>query len=81
MSVFPFFAADRSIAPFRERFVKSITTQVEATLPQVPRFVERMFLWLSRIDRSLLERGNLPFGSSVLVAATKPRPGTVPTRA
>ena len=50
-------------------------------LPQVPQFVGRMFLCLSRIDRSLLERGNLPFGSWVLVAATKRGPGTVPTSA
>jgi hypothetical protein len=37
--------------------------------------LERMLVGLAELDRSLLRSRDLPFGSSVLVAATKPLSG------
>jgi hypothetical protein len=43
-----------------------------APLPEVGQSVERVLLRASALDRWLLRRRDLPFGSSVLVAARKP---------
>jgi SAM-dependent methyltransferase len=78
MSVFPFFAFDRLRARLRERFSRADMSSDGpdiVPLPPVPPFAERVLLSLSRIDRSLLKRHDLPFGSSVLVAAMKPPRG------
>ena len=40
-------------------------------LPQVHPVVERLLMGLAGLDRALLRSRDLPFGSSVLVAATK----------
>ena len=40
-------------------------------LPQVPETLNRALLGLSRLDRRVLRRRDLPFGSSVFVAATR----------
>ncbi|MGH3588078.1 MAG: hypothetical protein ACRDQ0_17360, partial [Pseudonocardia sp.] len=74
-SVFPMFAAERLARRVRERVrgrqAKAPADVVE--LPQVPPFVERVLTGLTRVDRRLLGSRDLPFGSSVLLAATKPR--------
>ena len=41
-------------------------------LPRVSPAVERLLLAATRVDRALLGRRDLPFGSSVVVAARKP---------
>jgi SAM-dependent methyltransferase len=68
-SVFPFFVAERVAR--RVRPSSSEAADV-VSLPQVPRSVERVLMGLSRVDRALLARMDLPFGSSVVVAASKP---------
>jgi hypothetical protein len=70
--VFPFFAAER-LARRAARSLGNKQTAPEdvVSLPEVPAWMSRMFLSLSRADRRLLRRHDLPFGSSVLVAATK----------
>lgn len=70
---FPFFAADRMRSRMRERR-NGGGSRPDADipgLPQVSRGVERMLLGATRIDRALLRRADLPFGSSVVVAARK----------
>jgi SAM-dependent methyltransferase len=69
-SVFPIFAADRLRNRVRERATDRTGPDV-ATLPQVSPTVERTLMALSRLDQRLLRRFELPFGSSVVVAATK----------
>jgi hypothetical protein len=71
MSVFPIFAADRLRTRQRERTPEKPDSDV-ATLPQVSPVVERTLMALSRLDQRLLQRRNLPVGSSVVVAASKP---------
>ncbi len=41
------------------------------SLPEVPASLERMFLWLCRKEEKMLERRDLPFGSSVVLAAVR----------
>lgn len=71
---FPFFAADRLRTRWRERGSTTADRPVAADpeLPQVSPAVERLLLGATRLDRSLLQRRDLPFGSSVVVAARKP---------
>jgi hypothetical protein len=38
----------------------------------VPPLLDRLFMGLTRMDQRLLRKVDLPFGSSVVVAATKP---------
>ena len=45
-------------------------------LDEVGTLTERMLLGLSRVDARLLRRHDLPFGSSVLVAASKAPAGS-----
>ncbi len=73
-AVFPMFAAERLARRTREKF-KGQRRQAPAdvvTLPPVPPLAERVLMGLTTIDRRLLTGHDLPFGSSVLVAATKP---------
>ncbi len=74
-AVFPLFAAERLLRRFGERRhqLQAAKATDIVSLPEVPPLVERLLLALSRIDSGLLRRTNLPFGSSVVVAATKPR--------
>ncbi|MGB7447854.1 MAG: class I SAM-dependent methyltransferase [Ornithinimicrobium sp.] len=64
--VFPFFAAERASRKVRR------SAGTDQTLPQVSPGLERIFLGLSRIEAGLLARRDLPFGSSVFLAADKP---------
>lgn len=72
--VFPFFAAERVARRVRGKAGAEGRTAPEdvVTLPQVPGWMSRMFLGLSRLDQRVLARRDLRFGSSVLVAAIKP---------
>ncbi len=68
-SVFPMFAAERSTRKVRRPRAHGAEDIV--ALPQVPERVNRALLGLSRVDRRVLRRWDLPFGSSVFVAATR----------
>jgi SAM-dependent methyltransferase len=75
-SVFPFFAAERLARRLRRRS-RSKEPRAAAdivSLPEVSPLVERVLMALTRLDRALLRRRDLPFGSSVLVAASKAHP-------
>ncbi len=69
--VFPFFAAERLMRRVTRRVGETKSVEQAAALPQVPRTLERLFLWLSAREAKALQRRNLPFGSSVVVAAVK----------
>ncbi len=73
--VFPFFAAERLARRARRVLTRrdgSSHHPVETvSLPEVHPRLERMFLWLSRKEEKVLGRRDLPFGSSVVVAAVK----------
>ena len=76
LSTFPMFAAERLALRLRERAARSrpqLAAGEVPPLPQVPAPVERVLMALCRLDQWLLVRFDLPFGSSVLLAATKPR--------
>lgn len=75
--VFPFFAAERLARRLAGRVRGSRGRPADVVaVPHVPRAVEGLLLGLSGLDRRLLRTWDLPFGSSVLVAAVKP-PGPV----
>lgn len=63
--VFPMFAAERAARRLRR-------STSSARLPQVSPVVDRTLRALSRAESRVLRRVDLPFGSSVLVAAVKP---------
>ena len=72
--VFPLFAAERlgrRVRPARPG---------EARLPQVSPGVDRALTGVCRAEARVLRRRDLPFGSSVLVAAVKPPPTARPVR-
>ncbi len=64
--VFPFFVA--------ERLARRIgrPTDADARLPEVSPAVERLLIGLSRAEARVLNRRDLPFGSSIFLAADKP---------
>ncbi len=74
-ATFPFFVAERAA----RRAGQSLTRRPEAPpadvvdLPSVPGWVSRTLLWLCTLDRRVLRRRDLPFGSSVVLAARRPR--------
>jgi SAM-dependent methyltransferase len=75
MGTFPAFAAER----LSRRLVDSVHAPhpglQDGQVPPLPRVhpvVERLLTGLCRLDETLLRRHDLPFGSSVLVAATRP---------
>lgn len=76
-SVLPFFTAERVARRAQATLSRggSTTPSDVVELPQLPSWLSRFFLGLSRLDRRVLERRDLPAGSSVVVAARKP--GTV----
>lgn len=78
-AVFPAFAAERLLRRVRERASAAAGPADIVTVPDVSPVLERLLLGLTRIDERLLRRRNLPFGSSVLLAATKPET-PAPTR-
>jgi SAM-dependent methyltransferase len=69
----PFFAAERMARRLRQAVRR---TPVEAAdivpLPETSPAVDRFLTGLGRLDDRVLARGDLPFGSSVVVAARKP---------
>lgn len=64
--VFPFFVAERLARRLRR------TDRTDARLPEVPATTERVLLGLSRLEARWLGRFDVPFGSSVFLAADKP---------
>jgi SAM-dependent methyltransferase len=74
MSVFPAFTAERLVRKVRERR-EGGGAQAPADVVGVPAVsprIEQLLLRLTRVDERLLRGRDLPFGSSVFVAATKP---------
>lgn len=74
-AMFPLFAADRLRRKVAERAAGSEERAASGDVPPLPEvspLIEALLLRLAQFDRSLLASRNLPFGSSVLVAATKP---------
>jgi hypothetical protein len=72
-AVFPFFAAERLLRRARTRLVAGPTGPEDVvTLPETPAVVDRTLARLSRLDQRWLARRDLPFGSSVVLAATRP---------
>ena len=65
-SVFPLFVAERAARRLRRR-----TADAPRLTPVSPR-LDRVLMGLCEVDRRVLGRRNLPFGSSVLLAASKP---------
>lgn len=69
-SVFPLFAAERLVRRLRMSGDSGAVDTVE--IPQVPRPLHHVLMGLTRLDQKVLARGrDLPFGSSVLLAATR----------
>jgi SAM-dependent methyltransferase len=77
-SVFPFFAAERLIRRARHLVRERVWQRRSGapadivSLPEVSPMVERVLVGLAGVDRRLLGAHDLPFGSSVLLAASKP---------
>lgn len=75
-SVFPFFVAERLVRRVREHTQGRVSAG-PADVVDVPRVgapVERLLMALTRAESRLLPTRDLPFGSSLFVAATR-RPG------
>jgi SAM-dependent methyltransferase len=68
-SVFPLFAAERLARKVRGRGATGPADIVQ--VPRLPKPLNIGLIGISRLDRMLLGRGDLPFGSSVFVAATR----------
>ncbi|HYN29758.1 MAG TPA: class I SAM-dependent methyltransferase, partial [Dermatophilaceae bacterium] len=68
-SVFPMFAAERVARRLTRRRSHGPVDIVE--VPRMPKPANDALLRLSRLDRVVLSRGDLPFGSSVFLAATR----------
>jgi len=69
-AVFPFFVAERLMRRLRRGGTEP------TGLTPVPAALDKVLMGLSAVDRALLRVTDLPFGSSVLVAAVKPDPRT-----
>lgn len=69
-ATFPLFAIERLAR--RARGPRRADAADVATVPAVPKALNDALLALCRVDHALLTRVDLPFGSSVLVAARKP---------
>lgn len=69
-SVFPGFVVERAARRLKARQHTTAVDVVE--VPQVPRALHHALMAATKVDETLLRRGlDLPFGSSVFVAATK----------
>ena len=66
-AVFPFFVAERLL-----RRIKGPAGDGDGRLTSVPDPVQRLLLRLSAAEQGVLRRRDVPFGSSVFLAATKP---------
>ena len=65
-AVFPFFAAERVL-----RRVRRSAPADHNTLPSVSASTEQLLMRMCTVDRWALRRANLPFGSSIMLAAVK----------
>ena len=71
-ATFPLFAVQRLVTRMKERGRKSKLPAGEVpALPEVSKGAEQLLMGLSGLDRKMLGRRNLPFGSSVVVVARK----------
>lgn len=68
-SVFPLFVAERTARKVRGARHQGPVDVV--AVPKVPRALNTALIGLSRVDEALLRRRDLPFGSSVFLAATR----------
>jgi len=68
-AVFPMFAAERLLRRVRDR--GKPPSPVKPPLPQVAPALDRMLTGLCAAETRVLRRRNLPFGSSVLLAAER----------
>ena len=69
-TVFPAFVGDRVVRAAQHRLGKGPDSPADVVdLPSVPGVVERALVRMCGLDRRLLSRGDLPFGSSVFLAA------------
>ncbi len=68
-TVFPLFVAERMARKAMRRRTDGPHDVVD--VPRVPPLLNAALTQLSRVDASLLRRADLPFGSSVFVAATR----------
>ncbi|MDN5854284.1 MAG: class I SAM-dependent methyltransferase, partial [Actinomycetia bacterium] len=68
-AVFPFFVAERGLRRVRERVGRAGQERLTPVSP----LMDRILMGLSRAERAVISTRDLPFGSSVLVAAIKPR--------
>ncbi len=66
-AVFPLFVAERLVRRLR----RAAGRPVESRLTPVPGRLDRVLMGLCGLDRRLLRRRDLPFGSSVFLAAIK----------
>ncbi|WP_344044616.1 class I SAM-dependent methyltransferase [Nocardioides panacihumi] len=72
-STFPFFAAERLARRTKHALSRSTAEAADIVpLPQTSPGVDRLLSWLGGLDGKMLARRDLPFGSSVVVAARKP---------
>lgn len=71
-ATFPLFAADRLRSKILERG-SAPDADAAPRLPSVHPTVEKLLIGLTRLDLAVLRRGDIPFGSSVMIAAGKPR--------
>ena len=67
-AVFPLFLAERAVRKVRAALGRAANPRLTPVSPRTDRILMR----LSRVDQRLLSRHDLPFGSSVFVAAVKP---------
>ncbi|KRE43558.1 class I SAM-dependent methyltransferase [Knoellia sp. Soil729] len=70
-SVFPGFVAERVARRLRDRQHRHAAPADVVDVPHVPRALHHVLMGLTKVDRAVLKRADLPFGSSVFVAATK----------
>ena len=66
-AVFPLFVAERA-----RRRVRAAEANAESRLPAVSPRADKVLMGLSGVDGRILRRRNLPFGSSIFLAAVKP---------
>jgi SAM-dependent methyltransferase len=70
---FPLFAAQRLVTRLKERGKSGeLAPGAVPALPEVSKGAEKLLIGLSGLDRRILRRRNLAFGSSVVVVARKP---------
>ena len=75
-AVFPFFVAERVAPPA----AAAPPTGRRRRLPEVSPRADRVLMGLCAAEARVLRRRDLPFGSSVFLAAVKPRPAPSPRR-